>query len=38
MLPKGEDVRCASIGPLSVIYWVNRPARHLSVLDALWLG
>ncbi|MFI9029971.1 hypothetical protein [Streptomyces sp. NPDC053560] len=36
--PEGEDVRCASIGPLPVICWVNRPAQHLSVLDITWAG
>ena len=36
--PEGEDVRAASIGQLSVIYFVNRHGRHLSVLDVVWLG
>ncbi|MET9387952.1 hypothetical protein ABZY09_44935 [Streptomyces sp. NPDC002928] len=36
--PEGEDVRIASIGQLSVIYFINRPLRHLSVLDIVWLG
>ncbi|MCX4960064.1 hypothetical protein [Streptomyces virginiae] len=31
--PEGEDVRIASAGRLSVIYFANRPLRHLSVLD-----
>ncbi|MET8411127.1 hypothetical protein ABZV34_24000 [Streptomyces sp. NPDC005195] len=35
---EGEDVRAASIGQLSVIYFINRPLRHLSVLDIVWLG
>ncbi|MFJ9855772.1 hypothetical protein [Streptomyces sp. NPDC101150] len=34
---EGEDVRAASIGRLSVIYFINRPLRHLSVLDIVWL-
>ncbi|WP_406187361.1 hypothetical protein [Streptomyces sp. NBC_01006] len=36
--PEGEDVRIASAGRLSVIHFVNRPLRHLSVLDIVWLG
>ncbi|MEU6865822.1 hypothetical protein ABZ924_21600 [Streptomyces sp. NPDC046876] len=36
--PEGEDVRIASAGRLSVIYFVNQPLRHLSVLDIVWLG
>lgn len=36
--PEGEDVRIASIGQLSVIYFANRALRHLSVLDIVWLG
>lgn len=36
--PEGEDVRAASVGQLSVIYFINRPHRHLSVLDIVWLG
>ncbi|GGX44321.1 hypothetical protein [Streptomyces chryseus] len=36
--PQGEDVRIASAGQLSVIYWINRSLRHLSVLDIVWLG
>lgn len=36
--PEGEDVRIASVGQLSVIYFINRPLRHLSVLDIVWLG
>jgi hypothetical protein len=31
-----EELR--SIGRLSIIYWINRPLRHLSVLDIVWLG
>ncbi|MFD5575234.1 MULTISPECIES: hypothetical protein [Streptomyces] len=36
--PEGEDVRIASAGRLSVIYFANRALRHLSVLDIVWLG
>ncbi|MET9932090.1 MULTISPECIES: hypothetical protein [unclassified Streptomyces] len=35
---EGEDVRIASVGRLSVIYFTNRAMRHLSVLDVVWLG
>ncbi|MGA5499433.1 hypothetical protein ACPCSP_34560 [Streptomyces cinereoruber] len=35
---EGEDVRIASVGRLSVIYFTNRVTRHLSVLDVVWLG
>ncbi|MFD8650816.1 MULTISPECIES: hypothetical protein [Streptomyces] len=33
-----EDVRIASVGQLSVIFFANRARRHLSVLDIVWLG
>ncbi|GGY80338.1 hypothetical protein [Streptomyces omiyaensis] len=36
--PDGEDVRYASVGRLSLTYWVNRPLRRLTVLDIVWLG
>jgi hypothetical protein len=36
--PEGEDVRYASVGRLSLTYWVNRPLRRLSVLTITWLG
>ena len=36
--PEGEDIRIASIGQLSVIFFANRTLRHLSVLDIVWLG
>ncbi|MFJ2419941.1 hypothetical protein [Streptomyces brevispora] len=36
--PEGEDVRHATVGQLSLTYWVNRPLRHLSVLTITWLG
>ncbi|MFE7759576.1 hypothetical protein [Streptomyces sp. NPDC057429] len=36
--PEGEDVRIASVGQLSVIFFANRALHHLSVLDIVWLG
>lgn len=36
--PEGEDIRIASVGQLSVIFFANRTLRHLSVLDIVWLG
>ncbi|WP_324784650.1 hypothetical protein [Streptomyces sp. H51] len=36
--PEGEDVRYASVGRLSLTYWVNRPLRRLTVLNIVWLG
>ncbi|WP_329537346.1 hypothetical protein OG568_53880 (plasmid) [Streptomyces sp. NBC_01450] len=36
--PEGEDVRVASVGQLSVIFFANRALRRLSVLDIVWLG
>ncbi|MEU6445021.1 DUF6247 family protein [Streptomyces sp. NPDC047046] len=36
--PEGEDVRIASVGQLSVIYFANRALRRLSILDIVWLG
>jgi hypothetical protein len=36
--PEGEDVRHASVGQLSLTYWINRPLRRLSVLTVTWLG
>ncbi|WP_327110922.1 hypothetical protein OG206_00290 [Streptomyces sp. NBC_01341] len=36
--PEGEDIRIASVGQLSVIFFANRILRHLSVLDIVWLG
>ncbi|MFJ3875938.1 hypothetical protein ACIPW5_00605 [Streptomyces sp. NPDC090077] len=36
--PDGRDVRIASAGALSLVYWINRPLRRLSVLDLVWLG
>jgi hypothetical protein len=31
-------VRYASVGQLSLTYWINRPLRRLSVLTITWLG
>jgi hypothetical protein len=36
--PEGEDIRIASVGQLSVVFFANRALRHLSVLDIVWLG
>ncbi|WP_329332671.1 hypothetical protein OG252_51985 [Streptomyces sp. NBC_01352] len=36
--PEGEDVRYASVGQLSLTYWINRPLRRLTVLNIVWLG
>ncbi|WP_331751118.1 hypothetical protein OG215_37840 (plasmid) [Streptomyces globisporus] len=36
--PEGEDVRHASVGQLSVTYWINRLLGRLSVLTITWLG
>ncbi|MFI9064196.1 hypothetical protein ACIGQE_20270 [Streptomyces sp. NPDC053429] len=30
---EGEDVRYASVGRLSLAYWLNRPLRRLTVLN-----
>ncbi|MET9663043.1 hypothetical protein [Streptomyces sp. NPDC006510] len=35
---EGEDVRYASVGQLSLTYWVNRPLRRQTVLNIVWLG
>ncbi|MGW9068586.1 hypothetical protein ACWGQT_03960 [Streptomyces yangpuensis] len=35
---EGEDVRYASVGQLSLTYWVNRPLHRLTVLNIVWLG
>ncbi|MGR4852023.1 hypothetical protein [Streptomyces sp. LARHCF252] len=34
----GEDVRYASVGQLSLTYWVNRPLRRLTVRNIVRLG
>lgn len=31
--PEGEDVRSASVGQFSTVYWINRPAQRLYVID-----
>ncbi|MFI7360417.1 hypothetical protein ACIBTP_41770 [Streptomyces avidinii] len=36
--PEGEDVRRASIGALTDVYWVNRNLGHLRVLTIVWAG
>ncbi|MFH8569346.1 hypothetical protein [Streptomyces sp. NPDC017993] len=36
--PEGEDVRAASVGQLTAVYWINRPAGRLYVIDIVWLG
>lgn len=36
--PEGEDVRSASVGQLTAVYWINCPAGHLYVLGIVWLG
>ncbi|MFD6280165.1 hypothetical protein ACFWFI_32085 [Streptomyces sp. NPDC060209] len=36
--PEGEDIRHASVGQLSLTYWINRPLNSLSVLTITWLG
>ncbi|MFG2569158.1 hypothetical protein ACGFR6_27495 [Streptomyces sp. NPDC048567] len=36
--PEGEDVRHASVGQLSLTYWINRPLCRLSVLTITCLG
>ncbi|MEU2287894.1 hypothetical protein ABZ614_39325 [Streptomyces sp. NPDC013178] len=36
--PEGEDVRAAAVGQLTAVYWVNRAAARLYVVDIVWLG
>ncbi|MFD5493404.1 hypothetical protein ACFWH4_10860 [Streptomyces sp. NPDC127091] len=36
--PEGEDLRRASVGPLTVVYWINRSLGHLRVIDIVWAG
>ncbi|AUY53625.1 hypothetical protein [Streptomyces sp. CB01881] len=36
--PEGEDMRCASIGQLSLVYLVNRLSGRLHVISIVWLG
>ncbi|WP_329321535.1 hypothetical protein [Streptomyces sp. NBC_01262] len=35
---EGEDLRTASVGPLTVVYWINRTRQRLHVIDIVWLG
>lgn len=35
---EGEDVRYASVGQLSLTYWINRSLHRLTVLNIVWLG
>ncbi|MET9913561.1 hypothetical protein ABZZ74_43600 [Streptomyces sp. NPDC006476] len=34
---EGEDVRAAAVGQLIAVYWINRPAGRLCVIDIVWL-
>ena len=36
--PEGEDVRCASVGQLGLVYLVNGVAGRLYVIEVVWLG
>ncbi|MFE1775983.1 type II toxin-antitoxin system RelE/ParE family toxin [Streptomyces sp. NPDC059008] len=36
--PEGEDVRSASVGQLTAVYWINRSAGRLYAIDIIWLG
>lgn len=36
--PEGEDVRSASVGQITAVSWINRPAGRLYVIDIVWLG
>ncbi|BBG20721.1 hypothetical protein RVR_P1104 (plasmid) [Actinacidiphila reveromycinica] len=37
--PEGADLRSATVGALTVIYWINRmDPVHLYVMDIVWLG
>jgi hypothetical protein len=31
-------VRSASVGQLTAVYWTNRTAGRLYVIDIVWLG
>lgn len=35
---EGGDLRSAAVGPLTVVYFINRPHEHLYVLDIVWAG
>ncbi|MER5641290.1 hypothetical protein ABT095_30635 [Kitasatospora sp. NPDC002227] len=34
----GEDIRCAAVGQLTLVYLVNRTAGRLHVIDIVWIG
>ncbi|MFE7077204.1 hypothetical protein ACFU96_44675 [Streptomyces sp. NPDC057620] len=36
--PEGEDVRAAAVGHLTGVYWINRSAGRLYIIDIIWLG
>ncbi|MFE0453112.1 hypothetical protein ACFW2D_17865 [Streptomyces sp. NPDC058914] len=36
--PEGQDLRRADVGPLTVVYFINRPGEYLYVLDVVWAG
>ncbi|MFF0746966.1 hypothetical protein ACFYVL_41935 [Streptomyces sp. NPDC004111] len=36
--PAAKDLRYASVGQLSLTYWVDSPLRRLTVLDVVRLG
>jgi hypothetical protein len=36
--PEGPDLRRAGVGPLTVVYFINRPGEYLYVLDIVWAG
>ena len=36
--PEGEDVRSAGVGQFTAVYWINRPAGRLYVVDIVWIG
>ncbi|MEU1319542.1 hypothetical protein [Streptomyces tibetensis] len=35
--PEGEDVRSASVGQLTAVYWINRAAGLLYIVDIVRL-
>ncbi|MER6093366.1 hypothetical protein [Streptomyces bluensis] len=35
--PEGEDVRSASVGGFTAVYWINRLAGRLYVVGIVWL-
>ncbi|MEU7556480.1 hypothetical protein AB0B01_29860 [Streptomyces sp. NPDC044571] len=36
--PEGEDIRSASVGQLTAVYFINRSSGRLYVIDIVWLG